>query len=218
MKRKGFWLATGILVIPVVVFYMLNAGTQNFEKLPILGERIPPDGVELKDTLYHTVPQFSFIDQEGKTVDSNTYKNSIVVANFFFANCEEICPAMNRRLQTIYDKFGEFAEIKFLSISVDPLNDSVPVLKTYAARYGAKANIWHFVTGSPDEVVKAGQGFLLPVSKEDKTIDHSQQFILMDKQRRIRGVYDSGSDAELKRLEGELKVLLYEYHNPGSKR
>lgn len=218
MKRKSFWLATGILVIPVVVFYMLNAGTQNFDRLPILGERIAPDGIKQLDTQYYEVPEFSFTDQSGKVIDGNTLKNSIVVTNFFFTNCKDVCPAMNRRLQSIFEKFGEFAEIKFLSISVDPENDSVPVLKKYAERFGAKEGIWHFVTGNKEEVFRAGQGFLLPVSQEDKTIDHSQQFILMDKQRRIRGVYDSQSDAELKRLEGELKVLLYEYHHPGQKR
>ena len=217
MKRKGFWLATGILVIPVVLFYIFNAGTQNYERLPYLGEKIPPANSQ-DDTIFYTVPDFDVTDQNGKQINQKYFANHIYVANFFFASCKDVCPTMNRRLQTIYDKFKEFSEVQFVSFSVDPENDSIPVLKNYAQKFGADAKIWHFTTGSKDAIFKAGSGFLLPVSIEDKTIDHSQQFILIDKANHIRGVYDSESDAELKRLEGDLKLLLYEYHAPGAKR
>ncbi len=218
MKRKGFWLATGILVIPVVFFYVFNAGTQHFERLPILGERIPPDGVQTTDTIYYSVPDYQMIDQTGNVFSQKNLNNGIGIYNFFFASCKEVCPKMNRRLQTVYDKYKEFTEVHFVSITVDPSNDSVPVLEAYAKQYNADSKIWHFLTGSNDAVVNLGKGLLLPISKESKTIDHSQQFILVDKSNRIRGVYDSESDAEIKRLEGDIKLLLYEYHAPGSAR
>jgi protein SCO1/2 len=217
MKRKGFWLATGIIIIPVVLFYIFNAGSQNYERLPYLGEKIPP-AIANEDTVFYTVPDFNVKDQVGKEINQKHLNDHIYVANFFFASCTDVCPTMNRRLQTVYDKFKEFSEVQFVSFSVDPENDSIPVLNNYAKKFNADDKIWHFTTGSKEEIFKAGAGFLLPVSIEDKTIDHSQQFILVDKANHIRGVYDSGSDAELKRLEGDLKLLLYEYHAPGTKR
>jgi len=193
MKRKGFWIATGLLVVPVVIFYMLSAGSHNFTTLPIYGERIPPDGNTQKDTIYYQIPNFEVTDQTGKQLNLQSF-----------------------RLAKIYEKYKEFAEIHFLSFTVDPMNDSVPVLAEYAKHYNADAKIWHFAkANSNEDIFKIGQGFLLPVSKEDKTIDHSQQLIIIDKEKRIRGVYDSFSDVELKRLEEDLKVLLYEYHHPG---
>jgi protein SCO1/2 len=214
MKRKGFWVTTGLLVVPVVIFYILNAGSQNFKTLPILGERIPPDGVSQMDTLYHTVTDFNGFDQKGKAFSKKDLNNSIYIANFFFASCKDVCPTMNRRLSKVYEKFKEFSEIEIVSFTVDPENDSFIVLDAYAGKFNADPAIWHFVKTTRDDLVKIGQSFLLPVSKEDKTIDHSQQFILVDKQKRIRGVYDSFSDADIKRLEEDIKVLLYEYHHP----
>ncbi len=214
MKRKGFWVTTGLLVVPVVIFYILNAGSQNFKTLPILGERIPPDGVSQIDTVYHTVTDFNGFDQKGKAFSQKDLNNSIYIANFFFASCKDVCPTMNRRLSKVYEKFKEFSEIEIVSFTVDPENDSFIVLDAYAGKFNADPAIWHFVKTTRDDLVKIGQSFLLPVSKEDKTIDHSQQFILVDKQKRIRGVYDSFSDADVKRLEEDIKVLLYEYHHP----
>lgn len=215
MKRKGFWIATGLLVVPVVIFYMLNAGTMNFKTLPIYGERIAPDGIKQLDTIYYQVPDFDVTDQDGKKLNSKELSNGIVIANFFFANCKDVCPTMNRRLAGVYDKYKEFSEVQFLSITVDPDNDSVSVLNKYASKYKANSKIWHFVRAEKEELFKIGQGFLLPINVEEKTIDHSQQFILLDKSKRIRGSYDSFSDVEIKRLEEDIKVLLYEYHHPG---
>jgi protein SCO1/2 len=216
MKKKGFFIATGLLVVPVAIFYMLNAGSQNFKKLGYLGERISPDGIGIKDTIYYTVPDFSGIDQSGDTLNSNDLTNNVFVANFFFASCKDVCPSMNRRLQKkVYDRFKEFAEVKFVSFTVDPTNDSTQVLLAYSKRFNADPKIWHFVNAGNEGVFEIGQGMLLPVSIEDKTIDHSQQLILIDKAKHIRGVYDSGSDIDLKHLDEDIKVLLYEYHQPG---
>jgi len=214
MKRTGFFIATGLLIVPVVIFYFLSAGTHNFTTLPYLGERIPPDGISQKDTIYYTIPEFEGIDQLGKTVSSKDLDNNIFIANFFFASCPDVCPTMNRRLAKVYDKLKEFAEVKFVSFTVDPNNDNASVLNAYASKYKADPKIWHFVNVGDSGVFEVGKGMLLPISIEDKTIDHSQQLILIDKAKHIRGVYDSGSDADLKLLEEDVKVLLYEYHKP----
>ncbi|MDZ4666664.1 MAG: SCO family protein [bacterium] len=215
MKRKGFWITMGLLVVPLVIFTLLNLGTQNFKTLPFYGERIPPNGNTQLDTIYHKIPNFSVVDQNNKSLSLSDFDNSIFVANFFFASCKDVCPTMNRRLSKVYDKYKEFAEVEFISFTVDPMNDSVPVLLNYAKKYKADPKIWHFVRSSNVDLFGIGRGFLLPVSIEDKTIDHSQQLILVDKEKRIRGVYDSFSDVEIQRLEEDIKVLLYEYHRPG---
>lgn len=213
MGKKHFFIAIGILVVPIAIFFILNQAKHSFGTLPILGERIPPDGVTIKDTIYYQVPPFEMWDQTGKKLNSKDFDGYIIVASFFFASCTDVCPTLNRRLKTVYDKMKDFAEVKFISFSVDPINDSVEVLADYGKKYDANPAIWHFTTTkSQEEVVKIGQGFLLPVSIEDKTIDHSQQLILMDKSKRIRGFYDSFDDAELKRLNEDIRVLLYEYH------
>lgn len=213
--RKSFFIAAGVIIIPVLVYFLLKAGNTNFKRLPYLGERIVPDGKNVKDTIYYEVPDFEVIDQTGKKLSLASFQNKIFVANFFFASCEEVCPTMNKKLANVYEKFKEFSEIEFVSFTVDPDNDSLAVLSEYAKRFKADPKIWHFVSTNLDATSKIGQGFLLPISKEDKTIDHSQQFILVDKERHIRGVYNSFDEEDMKRLNDELKVLLYEYHQPG---
>jgi protein SCO1/2 len=107
-------------------------------------------------------------------------------------------------------KLAEYPQVKFISHTVDPENDSAAVLAQYATKFKAKAGIWYFVTGSKDDIFKAGQGYLLPVSIEDKTIDHSQQLILVDQNRHIRGIYDGLDDKDIRRIKEDIKVLLYD--------
>lgn len=215
MKRKSFWISAGLLVVPVVIFYFLGSGVQNYKKLPILGVKIPPDGVHQTDTIYYSVPDFQVWDQNGKELNQASFKDRIYVANFFFANCKTDCSTMNRRLSQVYEKYIEFTEVQFISFSMDPANDSIPVLANYAKKYKADANIWHFVHIKIESLYKLQKGFLLPVSTVELTPNHYQQLVLVDKQNRIRGVYDSNSEADVLQLQDDLKVLLYEYHQPG---
>lgn len=211
MSRKSFYIAIGIFVVPIAIFFILKFSKQNYKTLPIFGERI--FDVVTNDTLYYQVPHFEVTDQTGKTIKSKNLSNHIILASLFFASCKDVCPTMNRRLKSVYDKVKEFEEVKFISFTVDPKNDTTEVLANYAAKYNADSEKWHFCrTENETEVLRLAQQFLLPVSIEDETIDHSQQFILLDKQRRIRGIYNSFDDADLKRLNDEIRVLLYEYH------
>jgi len=213
--KKSFYIAAGVILIPVLVYFFLKAGNTSFKRLPYLGERIAPDGINQKDTIYYSIPDFEVTDQRGKKLNLASFQNKIFIANFFFASCQEVCPAMNKKLAVVYDKFKEFSEIEFVSFTVDPENDNTSVLFEYSKKYKADPKIWHFVSTNMEATSKIGQGFLLPISKEDKTIDHSQQLILVDKEKHIRGVYNSFDEEDMKRLNDELKVLLYEYHQPG---
>lgn len=221
MKNKTpFFIALGLIVAPIVIYGLLSLGKQNFNTLPYYGERIPPEG-QSKDTIYYKVPDFKLVSQFGEPVTPETIGNRIYIANFFFARCKDVCPKMNGKLETVYAKCQELAakkaeynDILFISHTVDPENDSVPVLAYYAERFGVKNRNWLFVTGTKEDIFKAGQGYLLPVSIEDQTIDHSQNLLLIDKEKHIRGIYDGLEDRDIKRLREDIDVLLKEYeHN-----
>lgn len=228
MKRSHFFLTTGIIIVPIILFFVLNTGKPRYEKLPVFGERIAPDGDKIKDTIFYTVPDFKVTNQDGETITQGNLNDGIYLANFFFATCKDVCPAMNRRVKRVYDELEGLATknraaanekgiddtvylpVRFISFTVDPEHDSVPVLKSYVQNMDVKGNNWHFVTTDKENMFKIGRGFLLPVSIEDRTIDHSQQVLLIDNKNRIRGMYDALDDSEMKRMEGEIKVLLYE--------
>lgn len=230
MKKKHVFLGLGIIIFPIIVFYMLNVGKPHYKSLPIFGEKIEPNGKDILDTIYYTVPNFKVVNQNGDSITQQNLNDGIYLANFFFASCQDICPSMNRRLQRIYDEMQELqvtnalkakknkvanttVPVRFISFTVDPDNDSVPVLNAYSKRFTQTGENWHFTTGGKEQIFSIGKGFLLPVSIEDSTIDHSQQILLIDKQNRIRGMYNSLDDSEMKRLNGEIKVLMYEYTN-----
>ncbi len=220
VSRKSFYVAISVLLLPIFIFILLNTGKPKYQKLPIYGERIPPDGMDIKDTIFHVIPDFSVTNQSGIVITKNDLNDCVYIANFFFASCQDICPKMNAELELIYNKLNskkleekKYSTVKFISFTVDPVNDSVSVLADYAKKFNADSKIWHFCVTSQDSLLKIGSGFLLPVSKEDKTIDHSQQLILVDKNHHIRGVYDGLNKKETERLYDELKVLLTEYDN-----
>ena len=227
-KRSHFIIGISIILLPLVLFMLLNTGNQNYTQLPIFGEKISPDGDTIKDTIYYQVPDFKVVNQFGDTISQKDLNDGIYIANFFFASCEDVCPSMNRRVKQIHDEMENLAyknrkvaiekgmdtvyiPVRFISFTVDPENDSVPVLKKYAERFNVTGNHWYYTTTDKESTFNIGRGFLLPVSIEDKTIDHSQQLLLVDKHNRIRGMYDALDDADMKRLIGEVKLLLYEY-------
>ena len=216
MKRKNFYVAIAVIIIPVLLYLLGRVGKQNYNHLPFIGEKIPPNGADIKDTIFYTVPDFSVTSQTGKTITQKTFDNSIYIVNFFFTSCKDVCPKMNAKVETVYKKVLEqnFSEVKFISFSVDPERDSVPVLAAYAKKFNANPERWIFATGTKEAIVKAGRGFLLPVSMEDTTIDHSENLMLIDKKNHIRGIYDGLDEIEIKRLNDDIKMLLYEYHQP----
>jgi protein SCO1/2 len=210
-RVKRILIVLGILFLPSVFWLLLTTGKNNFKRLEIFG---PKEVNEKGDTIYHTIPAISFINQDGKTITTRDLEGKIFVANFFFATCPTICPRMNDNLRAVAENFKDIDDIRFLSFTVNPEHDSIPVLAEYARQRHANPQKWWFLTGNKDSIYTlAGEGFLVTAAAGKTSSDffHDQNLILVDKEKRIRGFYDGLDDADVRKLNDEIKVLLYEY-------
>ncbi len=202
-----------ILVLPSLAYLFLRTGKNNFKHLAIFGPR--DVAVNGKDTVYHQVPPFSFINQDGKVITDKDFDGKIYVANFFFATCKGICPKMSIQMGRVVKKFKDNKEVLLLSHTVNPEHDSVSVLAEYAKFYNADSKKWAFVTGDKKEIYDiARNGYFITALKGDGGPDdfiHDEKLILIDKEKHIRGYYDGTSVNDVSRLLDEIKVLLGQY-------
>ncbi len=189
------------------------------KRLPILGERDAVtkevNGKVVTDTVYNTIPDFAFINQKGDTVTQKNVAGKIYVTDFFFTSCPTICPVMKRQMIKVYDKIKDNPDVMILSHSIDPDHDTPAVLNQYAKDLGVQGTQWEFLTGSKEKIYDIGQGSYLVTAKEDNTVEggyiHSGAFVLVDKDRRVRGMYDGTTDEGAKKLMNDIDVLLAEY-------
>jgi protein SCO1/2 len=163
----------------------------------------------------HTIRPFSFINQEGLEVTDETVKGKVYVVEYFFATCEGICPKMNENLNTVYQQFKGNSNVLFLSHTVDPEEDSSAALRKYALQFEADPNQWHFLTGDKKALYdQARYSYLISAQDDttglsiDKDFIHDNHFVLVDQRMRIRGVYDGLEAKEMKRLVGDINILL----------
>lgn len=194
------------------LFSMLLYNCSKIEKpLPIFGER----NVVGKDTVYHAIAPFEFVDQDSMIVTNTTFAGKIYVTDFFFTSCRTICPIMKTQLMRVYDTIQNKPDVLILSHTIDPEYDTVALLHDYAARLGVDSKKWHFVTGIKDSIYKIAQTSYFSTAMEDKTepdgFIHSGAFLLIDKSGRIRGKYDGTEEDEVNRLIGDLERLRREY-------
>lgn len=163
----------------------------------------------------HRVGSFNLIDQDGNKVTEKEYENKIYVTDFFFVTCPTICPKMATQMNRVYDEFLENKEILILSHTVMPVKDSVPVLKEYATKLGVAANKWKFVTGDKKHIYElARKTYFAAVTEGDGGEDdfiHTENFVLVDKEKRLRGFYDGTSKEDADRLIADIYTLLEEY-------
>ena len=166
------------------------------------------------------VQDFSFTDQNGQQVTNNTLDGETYVTEYFFTTCKGICPKMNANMQKVYDRFKNEKNFAILSHTSMPETDSVPLLKAYEQKMiGANpqfASKWYFVTGSKDSLYKmARESYSLDNDKNhpqniDDQFIHTQFFALVDKQKRVRGIYDGLKKDEVTRMEKDIAGLLKE--------
>lgn len=188
------------------------------KELPILGRREitmkEVNGAEVPDTTYHTIAGFRFLNQDSTWITNETFDGKVYVADFFFTSCPTICPIMKTQMVRIYEEFEGNSEVALLSHSIDPQHDSVAVLRDFSERLGVESSQWHFVTGDKDDIYDLGETSYMVVAGEDQAAPggyiHSGAFLLVDKQRRIRGVYDGTVKEEVDQLIKDINKLLNE--------
>ena len=143
---------------------------------------------------YHRIADFSLVNQNGETVTQDDYKDKIYVADFFFTTCQTICPIMTDNMVVIQEQLKEYQDVLLLSHSVTPEIDTVAQLKRYALEKGVIDSKWNLVTGDKKQIYRLARKSYLAV-KEDgdggpHDMIHTENFILIDKKRRIRGLYE----------------------------
>lgn len=164
----------------------------------------------------HTVGNFFLTNQLGKKITAKDFDNTIYVANFIFTTCEGICPAMTGNVASVYKEFINDDEIKFISHSVTPEIDSVPVLKAFAEKYGVeKHNKWHFTTGPRKHIYELARMhyFAAQDTGDGGPNDflHTENLVLVDKEKRLRGFYDGTNYDQIDQLKEDITQLKEEY-------
>ncbi len=182
---------------------------------PIDTKQTIVNGKEITDTIYHTIPDFKFINQNGDTITQNFITNKFFVADFFFTTCPTICPKMMFNMQQINVVTEKTPDFVIISHTVNPKHDSVPVLAKYAQLVHADAKKWALVTGSKKDIYDMGiDGYKLAVDEDPRAPGgflHSELFVLVDKQKRIRGYYDGTDSAAVNKLMRDIKMLSATY-------
>ncbi|WP_064196923.1 MULTISPECIES: SCO family protein [Emticicia] len=203
---KNLFLST-IFIFSIITLFSCDNSSR---KLPILGEREFING----DSVYHTIPDFSFVNQDSAVITNKNYEDKIYVTDFFFTTCPTICPVMKKQMLRVYEKYKTNPKVGILSHSIDPRHDSVQVLREYAKRLGISGNMWNFVTGEKSKIYEIGEKSYYVTAGEDSTaaggIIHSGAFILVDTRRRVRGVYDGTKETDVTKLLKDMDVLLNE--------
>ena len=205
------------IVIPFILIFLVSSCQPklktNIQLLPIYGEK-KLGGKDQKDTIYHSIQPFSFINQYHDIVNERTIENKIYVADFFFATCQSICPQMSSQLMNVQKAFENEDSLLILSHTVNPLHDTVDVLYGYSQSYNAIKNKWHFLTGNKKEIYDmARYSYLVNALQDDGTPEgflHSELLILIDKQKRIRGMYDGTDSVAVVKLISDIKLLKQE--------
>lgn len=220
-SMKGLRILQGlvlvcILLVPVLIFTFLRGFGNNEYDLPIFfqnGVDNPFQECPSSDSGQHYIPEFSFVNQDGKSIGRKDMEGKITIVDFFFTSCPSICPVMSTEMERVQDMFRDEPNVQIMSISIDPEYDTPEILKEYADEHGANSSKWHFLSGPKLETYQLARcGFVLPTIDGQGVADdfiHSDKFILIDEQGRIRGYYSGTNREDVDLLMLETKVLLH---------
>jgi protein SCO1/2 len=162
----------------------------------------------------HKVADFKLINQNGDTITQNDYEGKIYVTDFFFTRCMTICPIMTNHMGILQEEFKDNSYIKLLSLSVTPVIDSVPVLRDYADKKGVIDSKWNITTGSKEHIYElARKSYFAVLDEGDGGLQdfiHTENFVLVDTKKQIRGYYNGTDIEDIERLISDIKILLKE--------
>ncbi len=227
MKFKHI-LLTILLVLPVCFFLFLQTFAKNHYDLPIYYPIDSTKNAKGKwDKTYHKIRDFEFTNQDNKPFGQKNLKGNVYVVDFFFTKCGNptLCPRMSTEMKRVQDVFKKEQKFNIVSITVDPENDTPETLQTYAKKYEANTQQWHFLTAPKKDIyhlayhdfkINAGEETETEGTNKDKNkvitpeFMHATKFILVDTEGRIRGYYDGTSREEVDKMMVEAKILLYQ--------
>ncbi|MEP5339012.1 MAG: SCO family protein [Algibacter sp.] len=205
-------------IISVIIVTLIYNTLNIYQPLPIYQPAMV--STELVDSTiqyqkkYHKIADFSLINQNGKTITQNDYKDKIYVADFFFTTCQTICPIMTNHMAEIQKEIINDDAVMLLSHSVTPKIDSVEQLKRYAIKKGVNDKKWNLVTGDKKEIYRLARKSYLAVKDHGDggpfDMVHTENFILIDKKRQIRGFYDGTDADDIDRLLDDIEILKQE--------
>ncbi|SFC94189.1 SCO family protein [Algibacter pectinivorans] len=216
---KVFAIVFGVIsiIIITIIYNTLNV----YQPLPIYQPTMV--STELVDSTiqhqkkYHKIADFSLTNQNGKTITQEDYKDKIYVADFFFTTCQTICPIMTTNMAEIQNEILNDDEVMLLSHSVTPEIDTVAQLKRYAIKKGVNDKKWNLVTGDKKEIYKLARKSYLAVKDQGDggpfDMVHTENFMLIDKKRQIRGFYDGTNTEDIKRLLKDIEILKASYNH-----
>jgi protein SCO1/2 len=198
----------------IFICSLFFASCQEKKKLPYLGPKDTKTVGGKVDTIYHQIPAFRFLNQDSVWVSEKDMTGKIYVADFFFTSCPTICPKMKTQLLRIYERYLTNDAIRILSHSIDPNFDTPRVLNEYANKLQVKAPKWNMLTGDKSAIYLLGEKSYMVTAQEDKNeaggFVHSGAFILVDKNRHVRGIYDGTQENEVNHLIEDIELLLQE--------
>lgn len=193
----------------LLIVLFLTAACQQEKELPYLGNHTKNTDDSIA---YFKVPDFELRNQDSILITPKTLKDKIYIADFIFLKCPTICPVMNREMKRVYDAYQNNDNVVFVSHTIDPKNDSIPALKNYQEALGVKADKWHFLHGNQEDMFALAEtGYYTQAYQEDSApggYAHSAGFVLVDKNRHIRGVYDGTNPTDVDRLIKEIEILI----------
>lgn len=216
-RYKLFWIT--FLSLAGVIMYLFYNALQPKKSLPIYQpadfnpELVAPEISHVKK--YHTIADFKLINQNGDTITQKNYEGKIYIADFFFTTCPTICPVMTDNMVYLQEKLSEYPEVLLLSHSVTPELDSVPRLKEYAIKKRVIDAKWNLVTGDKPQIYNLARKSYMAVKTDGDggpfDMIHTENFVLVDKERRIRGTYDGTKREEMTRLIEDIRILKSSY-------
>ncbi|HEX9828330.1 MAG TPA: SCO family protein [Flavobacteriaceae bacterium] len=214
---KYFAIAFAILsLVIILVFYNIlkvDKPLPIYQPANVNSELV--DSTLLDTRKYHTIADFSLINQNGKTITQDDYKDKIYVADFFFTTCQTICPIMTDNMAEIQEQILNDNEVMLLSHSVTPEIDSVEQLKRYSKEKGVLDEKWNLVTGDKKQIYDLARKSYMAVKTmgngDQYDMIHTENFMLIDKKRQIRGYYDGTKPEDIARLLNDIKILKKEY-------
>ena len=220
MNRKAILGLMLAILLPLTGYYMVKFFSSDaihmprryfFDSVAIVNR----DGKITSDTIWHHVKNINFINQLGKKVSLDSLKGKILVINFFFTRCPAVCPGLSKSMKKLQDSYANSKDsiVQFISVSIDPVHDSVPKLRNFANKFTFNHDSWWFVTGDKKEIydfalqeIKAS----IADTEVDSAFIHTENFFLLDRERVVRGWYNGFDTIKQAQLVKDIPLLMLE--------